>query len=156
MQEKDALQVVDQMKLRLYNSKKVADLQITGLVKESNQLVFSRKLGHKTEMPGSGQWRMLSHGDEKCWWCDRHNYSIVFWSYDQGLKEQDSISPFQEENIIEQIEKANNDFEDVTFDGPVFFTAENNWQPQKLLTIEDYLYKIDSKAPNYFKEMRHA
>lgn len=58
--------------------------------------------------------------------------------------------------MIEQIKNYNNDFDGVNFDGPVFFTAENNWQPQKLFTLEDYLYKIDSKAPDYFKEMRYS
>lgn len=122
-------QVVDQMKLRLYNSKKAPDVQISGYVKESNQLIFSRKLGHKAEMPGSGQWRMFSDGDERCWCCDRHIYTLVFWSLEHGWNEVNSINPFQEENIVQQIERANNDFKGVTWDGPMFFTAENNWQP---------------------------
>lgn len=55
----------------------------------SEMLIFNRYLGHKTEMPGSGQWRMIATQNdtqERCWICNLEMYSLVFWSRDFGLK----------------------------------------------------------------------
>ena len=57
----------------------------------SEMLVFTRYLGHKAEMPGSGQWRMIATSNdsqERCWVCNLEVYSLVFWSRDFGLKTQ--------------------------------------------------------------------
>ena len=55
----------------------------------SEMLIFTRYLGHKIEMPGSGQWRMISTSNdeqERCWVCNKEVYSLVFWSREFGLK----------------------------------------------------------------------
>ena len=60
----------------------------------SEMLVFTRYLGHKKEMPGSGQWRMISTANdsqERCWVCNLETYSLVFWSRDFGLKKQQEL-----------------------------------------------------------------
>ena len=54
----------------------------------SDQLIFQRMLGHKEEMPGSGQWYESSknavackpHYKNECWMCEGHVYSVLFWS----------------------------------------------------------------------------
>lgn len=35
-----------------------------------NRLIFTRILGHKQDMRGSGQWRMIKDKNEECWICD--------------------------------------------------------------------------------------
>lgn len=53
-------------------------------------LIFTRYLGHKTELPGSGQWRMISTANDeqqRCWVCNLEVYSLVFWSRDFGMKQ---------------------------------------------------------------------
>jgi hypothetical protein len=47
------------------------------------KLVFNRYLGHKQDIPGSAQWRMLNDS-EKCWICERHIYCVFFWSKNSG------------------------------------------------------------------------
>jgi hypothetical protein len=72
----------------------------SGLVKEGNQMIITRKLGHKQEMPGSGQWQIQDDGEDKCWCCDNHIYAMVFWSLDYGWEQPDDVGAFQEENLI--------------------------------------------------------
>ena len=45
-----------------------------------NKMIFERQLGHKEELPGSGQWRMLTEANQKCWLCNNHIYTLVFWT----------------------------------------------------------------------------
>ena len=55
----------------------------------SEMLVFTRYLGHKIEMPGSGQWRMIATANdsqERCWSCNLEVYSLIFWSREFGVK----------------------------------------------------------------------
>ena len=57
-------------------------------------LIFNRYLGHKIEMPGSGQWRMISTANdsqERCWLCNLEIYSLVFWSRDFGVQSQSEL-----------------------------------------------------------------
>lgn len=59
-------------------------------------LIFTRKLGHKRDMPGVGQWEIIKEAEElpahhhrklndqlyrpECWHCCNHTYTLVFWS----------------------------------------------------------------------------
>jgi hypothetical protein len=104
------------MRVRNMNMNKLPDVKMTSVaIKDTNQLVFERQLGHKPEIPGSGQWRMLENGDRKCWCCDNQIYTIIFWSINHGNEEADLIEPLKEENLISQIEKLNNHFKDYKF-----------------------------------------
>ena len=58
-------------------------------------LVFTRFLGHKAEIPGSGQWRMISSANdsqERCWVCNLEMYSLIFWSREFGLQTQKDLA----------------------------------------------------------------
>lgn len=35
-----------------------------------SMMIFTRILGHKSDMPGSGQWKLLKDRRETCWICD--------------------------------------------------------------------------------------
>jgi hypothetical protein len=48
-----------------------------------NNLTFTRQLGHKDDMKGAGQWNLLT-GNDKCWICDNHTYTLFFWSRKSG------------------------------------------------------------------------
>jgi len=54
-------------------------------------LVFTRVLGYKKEMPGSGRWKMLTNMDQKCWFCSGHVFSLVFWC--PGSIAQSQVNP---------------------------------------------------------------
>ena len=38
---------------------------------ETAKLTCTRILGHKTDMPGSGQWKMINDKSDECWICDQ-------------------------------------------------------------------------------------
>ena len=44
-----------------------------------NRLIFTRVLGHKPDMPGAGQWKVITHKADDCWICDQQVYGLVFW-----------------------------------------------------------------------------
>ena len=78
-------------------------------------LIFTRYLGHKTEIPGSGQWKMIATSNdeqERCWVCNHEVYSLVFWSRDFGMKQQSElfktgIDEMAYENQLYELEKRN-------------------------------------------------
>jgi len=47
---------------------------------DSGKLIFSRVLGHFTDLPGSGQWVDAP----QCWICEKWIYSFIFWSQSIG------------------------------------------------------------------------
>jgi len=46
------------------------------------RMILTRFLGHRPEMPGSGQWRMITDKTSECWICDQQVYSLIFWDED--------------------------------------------------------------------------
>lgn len=40
---------------------------------------------HKNEMPGSGQWKLHKKMIEKCWICNNHVHSLIFWNKKIGI-----------------------------------------------------------------------
>ena len=47
-----------------------------------SKMIFTRILGHKEDMPGSGQWRLIQERHEECWVCDQEVMGITFWDPD--------------------------------------------------------------------------
>ena len=43
-----------------------------------------RYLNHKKEIPGSGQWQIMTKKDEHCWLCDKEAKGFIFWSPQVG------------------------------------------------------------------------
>lgn len=53
-------------------------------------LVISRNLGHKEDMPGSGQFHVHTSKvlhNNNCWVCDKKIYSMIFWNQLVGAVE---------------------------------------------------------------------
>jgi len=48
-----------------------------------SRMIFTRILGHKIDMPGSGQWKMITDKREECWICDLEVSGLVFWDYEK-------------------------------------------------------------------------
>ena len=75
--------------------KQKAKLVRTGLVSQTEdeeKMIFERQLGHKTDIPGSGQWRMLTREDQKCWVCEKEVYTLGLWSKEIGTSDEDQIT----------------------------------------------------------------
>jgi len=47
-----------------------------------SRMIFTRILGHKMDMPGSGQWKLIKDRHEECWICDQEVYGLIFWDED--------------------------------------------------------------------------
>ena len=69
----------------------------------TNKLIFQRWVGHKPDIPGSGQWQMLTEKHDQCWVCDKWIYGIVFWSPNVSNQTQIDIEYFEKTKILEQI-----------------------------------------------------
>ena len=65
--------------------KKVEGVNAPSDNKDIKNLIFTRQLGHKLDIPGSGQWKMIDNHHHDCWVCDRECYTILFWSPEIGL-----------------------------------------------------------------------
>ena len=37
---------------------------------EDERMILTRILGHKQDMPGSGQWKLVRDKSDECWICD--------------------------------------------------------------------------------------
>ena len=37
---------------------------------ESSRCILTRIMGHKVDMPGSGQWKLITDKSDECWVCD--------------------------------------------------------------------------------------
>ena len=116
----------------------------------NTKLIFERQLGHKLDLPGAAQWRQLDRADQECWICDKASYCLVFWSKRTGAQDEDSITVAQEENLVSQIERANNQFEDFEWKGPVYFCQMTGWKPMPMLPLIDFCHKIDREATDQF------
>lgn len=43
-------------------------------------MVLTRYLSHKEEIPGSGQWQLLTLKKDPCWVCEREMKGYIFWT----------------------------------------------------------------------------
>lgn len=148
----------------------------------NEMLVFNRYLGHKTELPGSGQWRMLAPSNdiqERCWVCNLEVYTLIFWSRNFGLKHQKElyrhgIDEMAYENQLFEIEERNSQL-GITIDFlanegnpqlheqghkaigyPYVYNEYNNWKPQRMYTIEEFCYIMDKNRPNILKNLKRG
>ena len=146
----------------------------------SEMLIFTRYLGHKAEMPGSGQWRMIATANdaqERCWVCDLECYSLVFWSREFGLAQQkelrkQGIDELVYENQLFELE-ARNEALGITVDYhkhrgnpqlrekghalvgyPQIYGEFNNWKPQRMYTVEELCYIMDAQRPDVLKDLK--
>ena len=42
-------------------------------------MILNRIIGFKEQMPGSGQWSLLTDPKDQCWYRDQWIYSLIFW-----------------------------------------------------------------------------
>ena len=148
----------------------------------SEMLTFTRYLGHKTEMPGSGQWRMIATSNdtqERCWVCNLEVYSLVFWSRDFGLKHQrelyqHGIDELAYENQLWELEAMNEKrgikIDYLTDKGnpqlhakghkvvgyPQIYGEFNNWKPQRMYTVEELCYIMDEQKPDIIAQLKNG
>ena len=83
---------------------------ISNFVDKDKNLIITRNLGHKIDIPGSGQWRLMTDnnkGDHDCWICDKQIYSLIFWNELIGYWEMDALER-EDDGFITRFFKKNN------------------------------------------------
>ena len=48
-------------------------------------MILTRKLGHRTDIPGGKEWRAFTNSQDECYICDRKIYSLFVWSPEIGI-----------------------------------------------------------------------
>lgn len=70
-----------------------------------SKLIFTRVLGHKYDMPSSGQFKMLTQPNEKCWVCEGLVHTVIFWSRRIGWACDYEIESIVEEKMIQSLDE---------------------------------------------------
>jgi hypothetical protein len=73
---------------------------------DKHKLILTRKLGLKVQLPGSGQWEIMTRDFDVCWICEQHVLAVFIWSEEIGEREQ-VVDFIYEEFFEEEIERIN-------------------------------------------------
>jgi hypothetical protein len=111
--------------------------------RDEKLLIFQRMVGHKEEMPGSGQWKILTEKGDQCWICDKHIYSLIFWSPSIGHSMQIDLDDGEKNRIISQIEIINHENEMEESGPPLICGSFTDWRYKSMMTLDAYLKIID-------------
>ena len=117
-----------------------------------SRMIFTRVLGHKDLMPGSGQWKLIKDKHEECWVCDQEVYGLVFFDPDMIAEKayMSTLRPNQEpimRNIMEQLHSvASKEKEDQIASenprSPIIMGDFTNWQPKPFKEIVEWQESI--------------
>ncbi|CDW89852.1 UNKNOWN [Stylonychia lemnae] len=122
---------------------------------DNKKLIFQRFLGHKAEMPFSGQWQMLTEPlHDHCWVCDKWTYTLIFWSPNIGYFSSIEIDMLQREKILEQVREYNPDENRGASNNPSLYGSFTNWKKKELLKIEQFCQIIDKDPPDLYTILR--
>ena len=117
-------------------------------------------MGHKEDMPGAGQWRMITKqptNTNLCWICDKQIYSLVFWNEYVGQYQAGEFSRDDRNFIAKNIERINKDKEPVQDEedkAPYIYGQFTNWQPKRMFEIKEYCERIDTEKEDTFKRLQ--
>ena len=150
----------------IHYHKKVESKHEDSLDPQEKTLIFSRKLGHKIDIPGSGQWKMVTgetKRDNECWVCDRQVYTLIFWNELIGAAEMSNFSMEDKNYIIDYIKKFENlnagkqsnfptQDEPNHLKHPQIYGQFTNWQPKPMYEIKEFCDKLNVNKPNIFKD----
>jgi hypothetical protein len=129
-------------------------------------LEFVRQLGHKFEIPGSGQWKMFTDKENAlhtCWVCDQWIYSLVFWSPSIGVKNAcdykkinfdlrdkfiqtvsknspviEPLNPLKPKDIIEERNLKLMSYYEEDENRPFIIGEFTDWQPKRMVRIDEF------------------
>ena len=100
-------------------------------------------MGHKYDIPGSRQWKIITDGQYECWVCSREIYSIIFWSPSIGKALQKRTPADDASYIKTRIKQINADEQPPdTQDQPYIYGAFTNWNAKKMFEIREYCYNL--------------
>lgn len=110
---------------------------------QGRDITLTRYLGHKVDMPGSGQWElntMSEIGD--CWVCDNWMNVIVFWNPAIGrFNDINSINIDikTKTEVVQQVRMTNPETYRDHPEVPVLYSNINSWKGRAFMPILDFL-----------------
>ena len=138
----------------------------------ADQLIFQRVLGHKEEQPGTGQWFETSeeavgcrpHYKNECWICDRHVFSVIFWSRAMAFKMTPIFNKEQTEIVRYAIDcdlneeegkeliytNANVKYSQLDNQVPYLCGSFTGWRYHKMYSLEEFNRKFDDSKMTAF------
>lgn len=118
---------------------------------DGRDMVLTRFIGHREDMPGSGQWKMQTEIEkDKCWHCDNWMYSIVFWSPKIGEYIENRYLGVQKKmkrRLMSTIKNFNGADYSSNKDVPILFCEDQNWRARPFKPILEYLDMLDHEKP---------
>ena len=76
----------------------------------------------------------------RCWVCDAHQYSVIFWN--KKIGETQSLRLSHPGRILKHLKRPPGDGEQKR---PILYTFKNQWMGQQLHTIAEYCFVIDRR-----------
>lgn len=128
-------------------------------------LVISRSLGHKEDMPGSGQFHVYTSkvsNNNNCWVCDKKVYSMIFWNQLVGAVELRKFTVADSDWFVAKIQKLNPDLKDIEREMkggphcPMIYGSFTNWKPKRMQDIREYCNNVNSDRPDIFARCKQS
>ena len=114
---------------------------------EGRDMTLSRKLGHKLDLPMSGQWRLTTTGEQdSCWVCDNWQYTLLFWNREIGdfnLINSIGVEDRVMADVIQQIRMHNEESYLQHGDLPLFFSNVTDWRPKPFMPLLEFLNNLE-------------
>eukprot|EP00347_Sterkiella_histriomuscorum_P002614 403367462 len=153
-------QVIDGVLMKqLTQRKNVIDstnLQHVNPPLENQKLIFQRYLGHKEDIPGIGQWQMLTSQNPndspaccECWVCNKYIYTLIFWS--KCIEYQ--LNDDYHQNEIDQLLKLS---PAKISESPIpqILGGFNQWHAQQMIPLHDFCHYLDPQQNNALKSLK--
>lgn len=116
-----------------------------------SDLSISRVLGHKSILPGSGQWRINKKFDKTaCWYCANWVFSLIFWNQEIGIRNANNninIESREKKRVIELIRQNDPDYMSHP-DVPMLFSNATNWRGKPFMKLIDFIMKAQ-ETPDF-------
>lgn len=125
MSEKEDRRLVEVTKMKQLLTLKRNEINPSAdLNPDKKTLIFTRQLGHKIDIPGSGQWKIQTQPrmmENPCWVCDRHIYSIILWNEMIGAAQMARFESKDKKFIIQQVKQINLSENQNSAEAPVIY-----------------------------------
>ena len=114
-------------------------------------LLITRKLNHKVDLPGEGQWLLSEVSNEQhCWVCNHSIYTLIFWNEQIGAYNELiglGISEKEKSRLVHHIRL--NDFRGMhgKSDVPALFSNQTNWKGKPFIKFGEFLLKLTGGIP---------
>ena len=124
---------------------------------EGQIMQFQRWLGHKYEIPASGQWQMNSawqDNKDQCWVCNKWCYTVIYWSPSVQVQIYKTYGPDGQAMIpnqqqIQQVRKlVRTKPSQLQSGAPLIAGSFSNWEAREMIPILDYCEAIDANKPD--------